>query len=174
MAKSAPKTAPKTADAAETVVTAELAADAKQTSAPEAKVPLAKMRGPRGVAESAKIKVLVPNPKRLGSKAHRVFSCYKDGMAVGEFCDAVDATPDKGEATPNLVYDAAHKFIEIEGYIPGQFFEPKPKAPKAEKPAKAPKASKVAAVEKTPEEKAEQAAAHTAEIGESTETETME
>ena len=48
-------------------------------------------------------------------------------------------------ATPNLVYDAGHQFIEIEGYTPPKIFEPKPKAPpkvKAEKPAKQPKEPK--------------------------------
>lgn len=153
MAKSPKATAPKTADA-------ETKPDAATPETPkEPKVPLSKMRGPRGTQETAKIKLLSPgNPKRPSSKAHRVFSHYVDGMTVGQFCDAVDATEDKGEATPNLVYDAAHRFIEIEGYTPGAFFEPKPKAPKAEKPAKAPKAAP-----KTEEQVAEQKAAVEAE-----------
>jgi hypothetical protein len=120
-------------------------------AAEEKKVPLAKMRGPRGVAETAKITLLAPqNPKREGSKAHAVFSCYKDGMTVGAFCDAVDAKDGgehKGSATPNLVYDAAHGFIKIEGYEPpGGVIEPKPKAePKPKKEKATPAENKAAA-----------------------------
>lgn len=107
----------------------------------EVKVPLAKMRGPRGVPETAKITVLVEgNPKREGSKAHAAFACYRDGMTVGEFCDAVNAAGQDGMGTPNLVYDAAHGFIKIEGYEPpGGVIQPKPKKepkPKEEKAAK--------------------------------------
>jgi hypothetical protein len=121
-------------------------------AATETKVPLAKMRGPKGVKESAVIKLLVPaNPKRPGSKASTVFACYADGMTVGAFCDKVDAAVHsdgssmKGAATPNLVYDSAHGFISIEGYEPPNgVVTPKPKAPpkpktekvKGEKPAK--------------------------------------
>lgn len=176
---SKPTAAPKTAAAAPktTPVVAAAAADAKPAAA-EVKVPLAKMRGPRGVPESAKIKVLVAsNPKRVGSKAADVFACYKDGMTVGQFCDAVDATDRKGEATPNLVYDASHKFIEIEGYTPGAYFEAKPKAAPKPKVEGAPKASKAAAAKtapKTAEQAAEEAESHAAEVGEATETETME
>jgi len=110
----------------------------KSAPAKEAKVPLAKMRGPRGVAETAKIHLLSKdNPKRPGSKASQVFACYKDGMTVGAFCDAVDATPQKGQATPNLVYDAGHGFISIDGYDPGEIIKPKERAPKVEKAPKA-------------------------------------
>lgn len=107
--------------------------------------PIPRTRGPKGVGEGAKITLLVQaNPKRPGSKAEAVFSCYKDGMTVGEFCDAVDALgpQHKGAGTPNLVYDSKHGFISIEGYtVPGGVLTPKPKAPpkpKAEKKAKAP------------------------------------
>ncbi len=165
--KIAPVSAPKS-------VSADLG-DAAKPAAAEVKVPLAKMRGPRGVAETAKITLLVPqNPKRAGSKAFAVFACYKEGMTVGAFCDAVDATENKGAATPNLVYDSAHKFIEIEGYTPAAFFEAKPKAaPKVVVPG-APKATKAAAAPKTAAETKEQAESHAAEVGEATETETME
>ena len=64
-------------------------------------------------------------------------------MTVGQFCDAVDATENKGAAAPNLVYDAGHGFISIEGYDPGEIVQPKPKAPPKE--PKAPKAKKEAA-----------------------------
>ena len=175
---SAKDEAPKTPAAAPKTppVVAAAAADAKPAEA-EVKVPLAKMRGPRGVPESAKIKVLVAsNPKRVGSKAADVFACYKDGMTVGQFCDAVDATDRKGEATPNLVYDASHKFIETEGYTPGTYFEAKPKAAPKAKVEGAPKASKAAAktAPKAVEQAKEEAESHAAEVGEATETETME
>lgn len=105
---------------------------------PAAPAPAVGARGPRGVLETAVINILTPemaNPKRVGSKAHDVFSKYVDGMTVGEFCDAAGK-----EATPNLVYDAAHGFISIEGYDPAVKFVPKEKAPKAAKEPKAKKA----------------------------------
>lgn len=125
----------------------------KATAAPatEAKVPVAKMRGPRGVLETAVITVLSDgNPKRPGSRAHEVFALYKSGMTVGAF---VDATEKAGEAhrayaTPCMVYDAAHGFIKIEGYDPGPLKEAKVAKPKAEKAAAAPKAKKAAAAPK--------------------------
>lgn len=116
-------------------------------AAKEEKVPLAKMRGPRGVPEQAKITVLSDkNPKRDGSKAFSVFELYATGMTVGAFCDAVDKTDNKGAATPNLVYDAAHGFIKIEGYEPpGGVIPVKTKAEKKEKPAKEAKGTPVKA-----------------------------
>jgi hypothetical protein len=148
------------------------------------KVPVAKMRGPRGVAETAIVRVLVDhNPKRPGSKAHMVFSQYVDGMTVGAFCDAVDksvnsdGTSNVGAGTPNLVYDAAHGFISIEGYtVPGGVIvakpkaPPKPKAEKKEKAAKPTKAENVAAAEQS----AETVAANTAAVEEATTEETVE
>ena len=122
------------------------------TATAEAKVPLAKMRGPRGVAETAKITILTANgqnPKRPNSKAFAAFACYKNNMTTGEFCDAVNAIGQQGMGTPNLVYDASHGFIKIEGYNPDVI------AAKPAKPAKEPKAKK----EKAPSKVAEVAAA---------------
>lgn len=104
-------------------------------------------RGPKGVALDAIISLRVEgNPKRAGSKAYAAFSQYVDGMTVQQFLDAVGDA-----ATPNLVYDAAHGFIAIEGYDPKMVVkkERAPKAPKAPKPTKAPrgKRAKAAAVE---------------------------
>lgn len=97
----------------------------------------AKPRGPRGVPESAVITVLADaNPKREGSKAATVFSHYVSGMTIGEFADALDAAGLGKESTPNLVYDAKHGFISIDGYDPGEVVKPKvrePKAPRAKK-----------------------------------------
>lgn len=111
-------------------------------TAPEAPTPAVGTigaRGPRGVPESAVITILsAENPKRPGSKAHDVFSKYVDGMTVGEFCDEAGK-----EATPNIVYDAAHGFISVEGYDPAVKFTPKPKAEKVAKEPKSPKAKKV-------------------------------
>lgn len=105
-------------------------------------------RGPRGVPETAVITLLVEaNPKREGSKAHAVFSHYESGQTIADFCAALEATDAEmvKEATPNLVYDAKHGFIEIEGYEPPGGVvvkEVKQPKPKTEKPAKAPKGKK--------------------------------
>lgn len=152
-------------------------------AAPEKKVPLAKMRGPRGVPETAKITVLASvNPKRPGSKAHAAFALYTTGMTVGEFCDKVDAlvvdgASQKGMGTPHLVYDTKHGFVSIEGYtVPGGVEPPKPKAPPKEKVAKAPKAPKATPAEN--KAAAAEAAAATSEnaaaVEEATNSEIME
>jgi hypothetical protein len=85
-------------------------------------------RGPRGVGEDAVIHLLVDgNPKRAGSASHAVFENYRDGMTVGEFCDAVG----KG-ATGHLVWDAAHGSISIDGYEAGEPRKAKAKEAKPE------------------------------------------
>lgn len=107
-------------------------------SAPADAPVAARARGPRSVAAEATISLLVgDNPKRPGSKAHEVFAMYRDGMSVAEFTAAVGAA-----ATTNLVYDAGHGFIQIEGYTPPKVFTRKERAPKAEKAPKAVKAPK--------------------------------
>lgn len=117
-----------------------------------------KTRGPRGVPETAVIHLLVTaNPKREGSKSFERFNGYADGQTIAQALDA-------GVTTPDLVWDAKHGFISIEGYDPGELIQPKPKAapkPKAEKKAKAAK------VEKTAEEMAADAAADAAAVEES-------
>lgn len=133
-------------------------AEAAETPAvPEAKAD-PKTRGPRGVPEAAVIHLLVTaNPKREGSKSFERFKGYQDGQTIA---DALAA----GVTTPDLVWDAKHGFISIEGYDPGEIVQPKPKAapkPKAEKKVKAAK------VEKTAEEVAEAAAADAAAVEES-------
>lgn len=121
------------------------AAAAEQAAAKKEAGP--KTRGPRGVEETAKITVLAgTNPKREGSKAHTVFSHYKTGQTIAEFADSLKASGLEKEATPNLVWDAKHGFIAIEGYNPGEIITPKPK--KAPKP-KTEKGGKVK-VEKDP------------------------
>lgn len=101
---------------------------------------VAKSRGIKGVPLTAKIKMLVTaNPKREGSKARDRFAFYKDGMTQDEALNA-------GVTTPDLVYDASHGFIAIDGYSPKLV----PKKEKAEKPAAAPKAAKPTAEEKLP------------------------
>lgn len=50
------------------------------------------------------------SPKRAGSKAHRVFACYKDGMTVADFKQAVG---DSGEALNNLRYDAGRGYVSV-------------------------------------------------------------
>lgn len=141
MATKSKKTAPVEKEAPVTQETA------PQTEAAPAAV---KARGPKGVSDNAVVKLLVTaNPKREGSKAFDRFAAYKDEQTVAEALDA-------GVTTPDLVYDAKHGFISIEGYDPGEIVQPKPKAapkPKAEKKGKKEK------VEKTPEQKAAESAA---------------
>lgn len=139
-AKKAPtKTAPVSAPAKKV---AAKAAPAPAPAVEEAEAPTPRTRGPRGVPESAVISLLVEtNPKREGSKAHAVFSHYEDGQTIADFCAALEATAPEmvKEATPNLVYDAKHGFISIEGYEPpGGVVVKEVKAPKA-KPETAPK-----------------------------------
>lgn len=116
--------------------------EAGSQPAPETAEPVVRTRGPRGVPETAVITVLADkNPKRPSSKAFTAFENYRNGMTVKEFCDVIGK-----DATGHLVYDAAHGFISIEGYTPGQIITPKvrePKAPKEPK-AKKPKAVKEA------------------------------
>ena len=98
------------------------------------------VRGPKGVELTAAITLLVSgNPKREGSKAHGRFAAYVDGASVQEALDS-------GLTTADLVYDAAHGHIAIEGYNPTLVVK-KEKTAKAEKPAKAPRAKKVKSVE---------------------------
>lgn len=171
MAKST-KHAAKTAAAAAPEVTSDDVIETPvtdETPATEAKVPLAKMRGPRGVPETAVITVNVANPKRPGSHAFDFWGLYVTGMTVGAYCDAIDrlvhadGKSAKGMGTPALVYDSKHGFISIEGYVvPGGVETPKPKAPpkpKAEKAAKAPKASKGPKVDTPATQEMEQVAA---------------
>lgn len=120
----------------DTTVAADVPAETEAQAPAEAAV---KSRGPKGVADSAVVTLLVTaNPKREGSKAHGRFAAYVDGATVG-------ATLDAGVTTPDLVYDAKHGFISIEGYNPGEIIVAKPKAepkPKAEKKAKKEKVEK--------------------------------
>lgn len=138
----AKKTAPTTKTAPTKTAPAKKAAHVVEESAEAAP----RTRGPRGVPETAVITLLVEtNPKREGSKAHAVFSHYESGQTIADFCAALEATDAEmvKEATPNLVYDAKHGFIEIEGYEPPGGVvvkEVKQPKPKAEKPAKGKKA----------------------------------
>ena len=130
-------------------------------AAPAEVTPIPRSRGPRGTAETARITVLAPeNPKREGSKAQAVFAHYENGMTIAEFAASLDEAGIGKEATPNLVYDAKHGFIAIEGYeVPGGVVTKEEKAPKPAKepkPAKAPKAKKEKApVEESPEAEVE-------------------
>jgi len=100
-----------------------------------------KTRGPRGVSDGAIVTVLVENPKRGGSKAHSIFSCYATGLSVADiFAAAKEAGFDEAYVTPCLVWDAKHGFITIEGYDPGAIVERKVREPKAPKAPKAKKA----------------------------------
>jgi hypothetical protein len=119
--------------------------EAKKDAAP-------KSRGPRGVAEDAKIAINQEgNPKRPGSRAYKLWDMLvagnvEGGQTVGSFCNALEAAGHGKEATPELVYNAKHGFITIAGYeVPGGVTPVKAKAPKAPKAEKAPKGSQVSA-----------------------------
>lgn len=144
-AKPAAKSAPAPAPVQSKI--AEAAKDASAESSTEVK-----SRGPKGVADSAIVTVLAAvNPKREGSKAHARFAFYKDGKTVAETLDA-------GVTTPDLVYDAKHGFISIDGYDPGEIVVPKPKAEKKPAAEKTAKGAKVKRQKTAEEEAAEQEA----------------
>lgn len=137
---------------AETEVPASTSETTAQADAPEAKKAVG-VRGPKGVSLDAKITLLAAqNPKRPGSKAHGVFSKYVDGMTIQQF---LDANGGDDYATPNLVYDAAHGFIAIEGYTPKPVAPKKAREPKAPKEPKAKKVKAAAADPATPTEVSE-------------------
>lgn len=67
-------------------------------------------------ADDAKIKIVAKgNPKREGTKAHKLFSIYKAGMTVAQYAAAVLAL--KGvrprRARSSLRYDVAHKYVVL-------------------------------------------------------------
>ena len=103
-------------------------------AAPEAaaKSPVGQ-RGLKGVPLTAKITLIAAtNPKRPGCAAEKRFALYETGKTVEAFLN-------EGGTTPDLVYDASHGFISVEGYTPKKMFTPKAKAepkPKKEKAAK--------------------------------------
>ena len=62
--------------------------------------------GKRAEKMALKIKVLVENPKRPGTKGFKAFACYKNGMTVGEFVKA-------GGTLADVRWDSEHNFIEL-------------------------------------------------------------
>ena len=119
------------------------------------------VRGPKGVQLTATITLLTAtNPKRAGSKSYERFAGYADGMTV-------QAALDTGIITPDLVYDAAHGFIAIEGYSPEMVV-------RKEKAVKEPKAPKTAKGGKVKAEPNPDAAAAQAELAAVTQEETID
>lgn len=128
MAKKHPKTP--IADAA-----VDTSAASTETTTEAVKKPAIGVRGPKGVALTAKITVLAAtNPKRLGSKSHVMFDKYVNGMTIQEWIDVAGDF-----ATPAIVYDTKHGFISVEGYVVEVLPPKAPREPKAPKAAKAPK-----------------------------------
>ena len=73
-------------------------------------------RAPKGPPpEDGRVLVRVAdNPKKSGSKAHQVYSCYQVGMSVRDFVAAVVAQgKSAADAYANLKYDAAKGFVEL-------------------------------------------------------------
>lgn len=59
------------------------------------------------VPASAIVYVLVPNPKRPGTRAHARFACYQNGKTVKECLTA-------GVTEADIKYDVAHDFIVLD------------------------------------------------------------
>lgn len=73
-------------------------------------------RQPRGPAppDNRVLTMVKPNPKKSGSKAHRVYSCYEQGRTVREFVEAVKAQGmSEADALANLKYDMSKGFVEV-------------------------------------------------------------
>ena len=73
-------------------------------------------RAPRGPAppDNRVLSRVAPNPKKVGSKAHSVYECYREGITVREFVDAVKATgKTEADAMANLKYDMSKGFVEV-------------------------------------------------------------
>lgn len=116
------------------------------------------VKGPKGAELTARITILAAtNPKRPNTKAFDVFAKYRTGMSVSEFM-----TDAGSEATPNMVYDVKHGFIEIEGYTVAVLPAKVPRVVK-EKADKTPKTPKVKAEKLPPVEVDEQLALETVE-----------
>lgn len=93
-------------------------------------------RGPKGVPLTAMVNVVVQhNPKRVNTAAYNRFAMYENAE-LGYLLEI-------GITTADLVYDAAHGYITIEGYTPTlvvkneRVAKPKaePKAKRGKKPA---------------------------------------
>lgn len=83
-------------------------------------------------SNEAKITLISPtNPKRPGSKAADDWTKYTDGMTVGEALAL-------GISRADILYNASHKFLDVEGYD----------APEPRKQARKPK-EEVAPAEET-------------------------
>ena len=126
MAKKSPKHVGAHVPAPESHVTESTVAESVKAVSPIG------VKGPRGVPADAAISNIVANPKRVGSAAWARFEAYAEGMTVTAALAA-------GLTTADLMYDAAHKYIYIDGYEPKELAPKKERAPKAEKPAKAKK-----------------------------------
>lgn len=73
-------------------------------------------RQPRGPApaDNRVFLTVAPNPKKAGSKAHQVYSCYVQGQTVREFVDAVRAQgKSEADALSNLKYDLGKGFVSV-------------------------------------------------------------
>jgi len=84
------------------------------------------------------MRVLKPNPKKVGSNAHAVFSQYKDGLSVADLMalaekdgirNAKDELIGKGYVGACLMWDDRHGFIELVAPT-----KPQPAAPVTEQP----------------------------------------
>lgn len=135
----------------ETKAEVQAAPEVPATQEAPAKSPVGQ-RGLKGVPLTAKITLLAAtNPKRPGCAAEKRFALYETGKTVETFLN-------EGGTTPDLVYDAAHGFISVEGYTPKKMFTPKAKAepkPKKEKVAKEVKGESVSTAQVEAEVQAE-------------------
>lgn len=101
------------------------------------KTPSVGIKGPKGVPLTAHVTLIATtNPKRAGTAAYERFAKYENAT--------ISFLLDSGITTPDLVYDAAHGYITIEGYTPTKTFVRKERPVKAPKADKAPKTAKTA------------------------------
>lgn len=79
------------------------------------------------------LKVLKPNPKKVGSNAHAVFAQYKDGLTVADLLKMADdgaIKSAKGEVVSKsyvgacLMWDDRHGFIELQAPVKGEPAKP--------------------------------------------------
>lgn len=62
-----------------------------------------------------RIRVLVPNPKRVGTASHTRFGLYRDGMTVTEYIEAAIATGvNRPKARKDIYHDRDKGLIRVE------------------------------------------------------------
>lgn len=58
-------------------------------------------------------RIVVPNPKRNGSKSRIRFSLYQNGMTISDYVRACETVGESDLALFDITYDLEHGFIEL-------------------------------------------------------------